>query len=724
MPSTPTFQKFSGFPAAAEQGGVLPERTSRQLVWGLILFNGVIAALCAAFLIHAYRVEVSEARTQMLNDARLSEQLLSALLDKAGLAVGAVGFQVERRLTASDTVLPDLWEIVDAQRLPVPEIERIGVFDAQGRQRCGLPAERCQRLDVSDRPYWREAREQRSAKVTLIGPILTRPDNRPSLVMVRGLVTGDTQFGGVAVALIPLANLRRVLSTPNLGEAGLVTLRTDRYDLLLRQPEVAISGGPDASDDMSIIARQAIAASPDEGVFSAINPSDGVKRIAAYRRLASHPLYVLVGRATDDILVLWYRHVVATLAFLAALAAISWQLARFATKSLNQQALAQRLYDQAPCGYHVLDDRGMYLGINATELGWLACSRHEVIGKLGPADFFSAQGRERFARHFAEFARQGRSDGLEFHLVGRDGNTRRVSVDAHAVFDQQGRFVLGNSVMHDISARYAGEQARHRAAELEAQNRQLRETSRLKNEFVSNMSHELRTPLNAILGFGELLVARGAELAPAKRTEYASHIVSSGRHLLSTVDQVLDFAALESGRLTIQLSVVPLAALLDTLAGDMTAACAARQITMQVCVDERVAVVRTDDLRLRQILHGLVANAVKFSRPGGRVEIRARLDGEGRWQVDVTDEGIGISEADQVRLFSPFTQLSSGSTKTHGGTGIGLALVARLASALGGRLTVRSKPDEGSTFSLNLPMVPGVVGDDRHPPIVVSPNAP
>jgi signal transduction histidine kinase len=231
----------------------------------------------------------------------------------------------------------------------------------------------------------------------------------------------------------------------------------------------------------------------------------------------------------------------------------------------------------------------------------------------------------------------------------------------------------------------------------------LRETNRLKSELLSNMSHELRTPLNAILGIGQMLESGSVESDSPKYPSYVSRIVASGKHLLSLIEHVLDYAEVESGRMVFTPEAINVPHALQEAVEILRADSVPRRVEVHSDIDEGIESVVTDAVRLRQMLLALIGSAVKFSHEGGRVQVGASSVDDQFWQVTVTDQGIGIAEANLPRLFAPFVQLSSGNTKAYDGTGIGLALVRMIAVAQGGRMEVRSQSEQGSTFTLVLP---------------------
>lgn len=328
----------------------------------------------------------------------------------------------------------------------------------------------------------------------------------------------------------------------------------------------------------------------------------------------------------------------------------------------------------------------------------------EMLGQSTAALFLDDEAFEAFARDAYPSLREGKTYRAQLRLRRKDGSIVWTDCSG-SMLDPDTSEIMWFAL--DISEQRKAEELRVRSAELEAENRQLRETQRLHRLLLANMSHELRTPLNAILAFGQMLESGSVKSDSPKYVGYISRIVGSGKHLLGLIDQVLDYAKVESGKMTFDPAPTRVPHELHEVVEMLQPESAARRIAVLVSVDDSVESVITDPLRLKQMLLALVGNAIKFSHEGGSVDLRASVVDDAFWQVDITDRGIGIDEANLARLFSPFVQLSSGSTKTHGGTGIGLALVRLIAQAQGGRIDVRSQLGAGSTFSLILPRALG-----------------
>jgi len=269
------------------------------------------------------------------------------------------------------------------------------------------------------------------------------------------------------------------------------------------------------------------------------------------------------------------------------------------------------------------------------------------------------------------------------------------------------------TIVKDISDRKKTEAERLRAVELEAQNMALLEAGRLKDAFLANMSHEMRTPLNAVTGFAHLLQLNRVGAETPNHANYIRQISESGRHLLELVQTMLDFARTASSEMVFRPEVVSVQTVLEDVAAMLEPKRLAAKVELVVSVDGDLRSVVNDHLRLRQMVLNLTGNAVKFSKPGGTVSLRARRWDDKQWCVEVEDHGIGISDEDMNRLFGTFVQLSAGSTKAYGGTGLGLALVRKIARAQGGDVLVRSQLGVGSVFTLVLPSVLAAASPER-----------
>ncbi len=243
-----------------------------------------------------------------------------------------------------------------------------------------------------------------------------------------------------------------------------------------------------------------------------------------------------------------------------------------------------------------------------------------------------------------------------------------------------------------------------RTAELEAKGRQLEAASRHKSEFLANMSHELRTPLNAVIGFSEVLAEKMFGDVNDKQAEYLQDILESGRHLLSLINDILDLSKIEAGRMELELSEFDLPHAIENALTLVRERALRRGIALHQIIDDRVADIRADDRKVKQVLLNLLSNAIKFTPEGGRIEVRA-APVDGTVEVSVTDTGVGIAPEDQEAVFEEFRQVGTADKRAEG-SGLGLALCRKFVELHGGTIWVTSSVGVGSTFTFRLPVRP------------------
>jgi signal transduction histidine kinase len=239
--------------------------------------------------------------------------------------------------------------------------------------------------------------------------------------------------------------------------------------------------------------------------------------------------------------------------------------------------------------------------------------------------------------------------------------------------------------------------------EIEDKSRQLEAASQHKSEFLANMSHELRTPLNAVIGFSEVLLQRMFGDLNAKQDEYLKDIYSSGQHLLSLINDILDLSKIEAGRMELAPAPFHLPSALDNAVTLVKERAARHGVTLQVDVDPQLGELVGDERKVKQVLLNLLSNAVKFTPEGGRISLKASRKG-GVVEIAVTDTGIGIAPEDQAAIFEEFRQVGSDETRKQEGTGLGLTLAKKFVELHGGRIWVESEPGRGSTFTFTLPL--------------------
>jgi signal transduction histidine kinase len=242
--------------------------------------------------------------------------------------------------------------------------------------------------------------------------------------------------------------------------------------------------------------------------------------------------------------------------------------------------------------------------------------------------------------------------------------------------------------------------------ELAQLNMRLHEMNRLKGEFLASMSHELRTPLNSIIGFSEVL--QGIDSLTDKQRRYVHNIQTGGRYLLERINDILDLAKMEAGKMDVRLSEFKLDSIIHNQCEMVRSLTLEKKIDLSVAIENDLPLMYQDQAKVQQILNNLLSNAIKFTPEGGRIVVGARGRDNGMIEMWVTDTGVGIAEADREIIFEKFRQGSAvrgadGLTREYSGTGLGLSIVKELCKLLGGEVSVESELGKGSTFRVVLP---------------------
>jgi signal transduction histidine kinase len=304
--------------------------------------------------------------------------------------------------------------------------------------------------------------------------------------------------------------------------------------------------------------------------------------------------------------------------------------------------------------------------------------------------------------------------GKTVELAGRRKDGSEFPLELSLANWRTGKGLFFTGVLRDITDRKnLEEQLQTKNALLETQNREVQQANRLKSEFLANMSHELRTPLNAIIGFSQLMHDGKVGPIATDHKEYLGDILGSARHLLQLINDVLDLSKVEAGKMEFSPEPVDLKKIIGEVRQVLQTLSASKRLAVDVEVSAQVGQLVIDPAKLKQALYNYMSNAIKFTPEEGRITVRALAEGDDSFRLEVEDTGIGIVPDDIGKLFAEFRQLESATTKKHQGTGLGLALTKKIVEAQGGRVGVKSTPDEGSVFYAVLPRVASIDSEVR-----------
>jgi len=368
----------------------------------------------------------------------------------------------------------------------------------------------------------------------------------------------------------------------------------------------------------------------------------------------------------------------------------------------DHQFYTRSLFESNIDAIMTTDPSGIITDVNKQMEVLTDCTRDELIGAPYKNYFTNPDLAEKSIK---QVLREKKVTDYELTARTRDGKETVVSINATTFYDRDRKLQGVFAAARDITERKRLDQVlQEKNEELENARSVAEKSSLTKSDFLANMSHELRTPLNSVIGFSEVLQDQMFGPINEKQQEYVNNILTSGRHLLSLINDILDLSKVESGKMELELSTFMLKDSLNTsmIMLKEKALKGGIEIDLTLAPEADVNLV-ADQRKLKQILFNLLSNAVKFTPATGTVHIRAVREGN-FVEISVEDTGIGIREDDIPKLFQAFTQLESVYTKGFEGTGLGLALTRQLVELHGGTIWMESSFGEGSRFSFTIPL--------------------
>jgi len=592
----------------------------------------------------------------------------------------------------------------------LPHLTNLFIADAQGVtiHRAGAPGP--VRINIADRHYFHVHRQARSERMHR-GEITRDPSSDSwTLPLSRRIEDERRVFAGAVVAFIDPSHLAEIFDRVDSPQDTVITLADTAGNVVARYPDRFGTIGSNIAQGQ--LFRDYVSRAP-EGTYITGQAFDGMARLMTYATVPDYGLVIASGMSEAVMLRSWRTQAIergfAAGAVMLALAFLSAMLIRELRRREATEAdvttlstMLQRRTAQFEAALHSMDE-GLVLYDRDQRLTLLNRRYTELYNLPPGAVRVGMTLREVMELSIAvgnydgEYARQVLSERLAVAAANeartfnqRLANGRVVEVRHQPL--ESGGFV---ATYVDTTGREAVTTA------LRAAKEQAELASRSKTEFLANVSHELRTPLNAIIGFAEVLHREYFGKLTVKQRDYVGDIHTSGRHLLQLINDILDLAKVEAGKVDLSESDIDIAELIEQSIQLVTDR--PQSARPQALIPPGFPCLRGDDLRVKQIIVNLLSNAVKFTPSTGTVQVGASVDEQGGIVITVRDTGIGMRPEDIERMLEPFEQVDSALTRQHEGTGLGLPLTRKFVELHQGTLSIESAPGRGTTVTVRFP---------------------
>jgi PAS domain S-box-containing protein len=689
------------------------------------LFGALAAAVTVAMLILSLLVVhvLNQSRLRYYANAEETSRNLSITLEnflhshfqEVDLAMrrAEVEFRAmheEKRFTdaAFSTYLGSLKE-------RVPQAQAVRGSDAAGRVIYGEQVDLANPQDLTVREFFERTKTEHELIFGM--PVKSRISGELVLPLVYPLTFPDGRFGGAAYVLMNSARIDDSFAALNIGPHGSIVLLDNRRRVLHRYPAVEeMKFG--TTIKVNPLTQAILDGQRKRGSYTVISPRDGLERTLSVERIGEYPVFVVVGLASSDFLLPWYKEIRNASIFLALMIGLAVALLRGLWFGLQKQYQSlQQLVET---------DRalqGSLARLTASESRWRSLTEGlpQMVWTATPAlriDFMSHHWEQFSGLPNDQLTQQGDWSSVihpddigpvraEWQRAAAAGDEFRCDCRLHRhdgawrVFDNHAlpqKDAAGAVLSWVGSSTDRTESRAAREALLQAKEEAVK-AGRAKSDFVANMSHEIRSPMNAVLGMLQLL--QQTEMSE-RQQDYAAKAHSAASALLGLLNDILDFSKVEAGKLALDPHPFRLDKLWRDLAVILSANVGTKNIEVLFRIDPSLpALVVGDALRLQQILLNLAGNAIKFTERGEvlvSAQLLARTENTLSIAFSIRDTGIGISEEQCLRIFDGFSQAEASTARRYGGTGLGLAISQRLVRLMGGTLRVSSELGKGSVF--------------------------
>lgn len=677
----------------------------RQRIYFIIFFAvTVLVSLLISFVLwRSYQAATREAETTTRDYATLIAQRFELVLERSESILESQATEIPLQFMQKSAVAAN--RAVISQQLvnhtiAFPDLTNTAIIDANGDLLYSSNLA-VKPFNIADRAYFQLLKTDPSSKLVFSEAILARSTGRWSLVMARAIRNNAGQFIGVTTVLLDLNNEENQLKSLMIDSSSVAGIRRrDTTNLLLRIPFVESEVNAPLPKNNPI--RSFIESAKAAKTLIYQSAIDNTERLVSLKRLNNYPYHVFVGVTKSNYLAAWYKQMYWMLGiealFLALLGKIMLQLFRAESRAIyanERLTLATRAGGVGIWDYDIskntLEWDDQMFSLYGTKRDQFKGAYEAWIAGLHPEDKADAD-------EISQQVLNGQKDyDTEFRVVWPDGTVRHIRALAIVERDKTGRALHMLGTNWDITDLKNAETLLQKAKE------SAESLAQSKSEFLANMSHEIRTPMNAIIGLSQL--ALNQDMSTQLR-DYLTKINTSSESLLGILNDILDFSKINANKLHIENKSFKINDLVESLHAMFSARATEKNLNFSLQVALEIPKVLVGDaLRIQQILSNLIGNALKFTHKG-RVVVAVKLvrleNSLAQICFSVSDTGIGLSEADQSKLFQPFSQADSSITRRFGGTGLGLSISQGLLKLMGGTFTLESEIGNGSTFSFEL----------------------